>query len=61
MDFVEVLKGLGSNTQETRDLSLNDLKRELRKLPKIDNSGLPERKALFKKIWNCIFYCSFLI
>lgn len=57
MELLKILKGLASNEQSNKDQHLLELKKYLKNLPKITSKDLPERRNIFCKVWNCIFYC----
>ena len=61
MEILKILQGLGANEQSVRDDYMIKLKTFLRNLPKINANELQERKELFKRIWNCIFYCKIFL
>lgn len=57
MEFIKVFHGLVSNDQLIRDENLKSLIKLVRNLPKANSSEIQNRKILFKKIWNSLFYC----
>lgn len=60
MELMKILQGLGSNDQSNRDNNLLELRKFLNRLPKINKtnkSELEQRKKMFARIWNCLFYC----
>ena len=61
MELIKILQGLGSNEQSKRDDYLIELRSFLKNLPIIKSDELVERKNIYNRVWNCLFYSKFCL
>ena len=57
MKILQILQGLASNEEKTKEKSLSLLSNYLSTQPSLKEEGLEKRFSLYKKVWNAIFYC----
>ena len=57
MNILQILQGLGSNDEKTKDKSLSLLSNYLSDQTNLKEEGLETRFQFYKKVWNCLFSC----
>ena len=57
MKILQILQGLASNEEKTKDKSFTLLSNYLTSQPSLKEEGLESRYNIYKKVWNAIYYC----